>query len=168
MQRGTGAAGGTGGESATMEQLRMGCPMVVEAAKVDVKDTDGSIALTFTTASDNVDDLRTRVRHIARMYEMHGGRGEMMWHHMGGRTAGEMGRGDGAGRGAMAARGTMPAVRTRVEEIDRGARLVLTPADPAQLVTLREHLRMHQQRMQSGECWMLQQGAGSQQPGTGR
>lgn len=137
-----------------MQQMRAGCPMIVQGADVAVADTDNGVALTFTTQAGDEEalrDLRQRVQHMAQMYEMHRGRGHMMWHRMGRGRAGMAQRG---GMGPMG--GPMPAARATVTDIDRGARLELTPADPAELQALREHARWHQQRMQSGECWMVQ------------
>jgi hypothetical protein len=50
----------------------------------------------------------------------------------------------------------MPAATATVTDTDLGARLELRPSDASQLGALREHVRWHQQRMHSGECWMLQ------------
>jgi hypothetical protein len=147
---------GTGG--GMMDQLRAGCPMVVQGADVTAADTDGGVALTFTTDAGDVGELRTRVRSMAQMYGMHRGQGGMMWHHMGGKGMGHGGRGMGAaGMGHMAGRGPMPAASDTVTDTDQGARLELRPTDPAQLDDLREHVRWHQQRMHSGECWMPQE-----------
>lgn len=146
---------GTGG--GMMDQLRAGCPMVVQGTDVSVVDTDGGVALAFTTDAGDVAELRTRVRSMAQMYGMHRGQGGMMWHHMGGAGMGHGGRGmGGAGMGHMAGRGPMPAASDTVTDTDQGARLELRPTDPSQLEDLREHVRWHQQRMRSGECWMLQ------------
>jgi hypothetical protein len=136
------------------QELRAGCPMVVEGADVEVTDTEGGVALTFTTEVGDVGDLRARVQHMAEMYGMHRGRRGMMWHHMGHQGRGRAG--PGMGMGHMAGRGPMPAATATVTEIDRGARLELRPTDASQLEALREHVRWHQQRMESGECWMLQ------------
>jgi hypothetical protein len=40
----------------------------------------------------------------------------------------------------------------RAEDIDRGARLVFTPRDPAQLEALRRGIRQHASLRQSGGC----------------
>lgn len=137
-----------------MQQLRAGCPMVVEGADVAVADTEEGVALTFTTEAGDVGDLRARVQHMAQMYGMHAGQRGMMWHHMGGQG---QGRGDpGMDMGHMAGRGPMPAATATVTEVDKGARLELRPTDAPQLEHLREHARWHQQRMKTGECWMLQ------------
>ena len=77
---------------------------------------------------------------------------------MGGQNRGR--GGPGMGMGHLAGRGPMPAATATVTEIDKGARLELRPTDESQLSQLREPVRWHQQRMESGDCWMLQgQGA---------
>jgi hypothetical protein len=78
---------------------------------------------------------------------------------MGGEGMGHGGRGmggEGMGMGHMAGRAHMPAASNTVTDTDKGARLELRPTDPSQLDALREHVRRHQERMHSGECWMLQ------------
>lgn len=148
-------------EDGAMEQLRADCPMVVQGADVTAADTEGGVALTFTTDTGDVADLRTRVRHLAQMYGMHHGQAGMMWHHMGGEGMGGEGMGhggpgqDGEGMDHMAGRGPMPTASTTMTDTDLGARLELRPTDPLQLDALREHVRRHQERMHSGECWTL-------------
>ena len=118
-----------------MQRMGSSCPMVVEGAKVEVEDTKAGVALTFTTEGDNLADLRQRVEQMGKMYEMHQGRGHMMWHHMGpgkGVGAGHP-MGMGTGRGMGMGPGPMPAASVKVEETEQGARLILTPTDSAQL-----------------------------------
>ncbi len=146
------AMSATGGDM--MQQLRAGCPMVVEGADVVVANTEEGVALTFTTESGDVGDLRARVQHMAQMYGMHAGQRGMMWHHMGGQGKGR--GGPGMDMGHMAGRSPMPAASATVTEVDKGARLELGPTDASQLEHLREHARLHQQRMKTGECWMPQ------------
>ena len=149
-------------EDGMMEQLRAGCPMVVQGADVTVTDTEGGVALIFMTDTGDVADLRTRVQHMAGMYEMAHGQAGMMWQHIGSEGMGYGGPGmggegmGGEGMGHMAGRGPMPAASTTMTDTDLGARVELRPTDPSQLDALREHVRWHQQRMHSGECWMLQ------------
>lgn len=156
-------------EDGIMEQLRAGCPMVVQGTDVTAADTEGGVALTFTTETGDVADLRTRVQHMAQMYGMHHGQAGMMWHNMGGEGMGHGGPGmggegmghEGTGMGGpgmdhMAERGPMPAASTTMTDTDLGARLELRPTDPSQLDALREHVRWHQERLHSGECWTLE------------
>jgi hypothetical protein len=44
----------------------------------------------------------------------------------------------------------------RAEDSDGGARIVLTPKDPAQLADLRAHVREHVAQMQSGHCPIME------------
>lgn len=156
-----------------MAQLRAGCPMMAEGATVAVSDTDNGVALTFTTASGDVGDLRTRAGHMTQMYSMHHGQRGMMWHAHGGgmmgagpgpgamggagmaHGPGAMGGGMAHGAGMAGPSGMMPAASATVEEVDGGARILLTPTDPADLEALRQHVRAHSERMGSGECPML-------------
>jgi hypothetical protein len=39
--------------------------------------------------------------------------------------------------------------------IDNGARLTLTPRDPAKLAEFRKEVRAHVERMQNGDCSMM-------------
>jgi hypothetical protein len=49
----------------------------------------------------------------------------------------------------------MPAMHPQVEDVDRGARLKMTPADPAKLSDMRQHMKQHAQMMnQSHGCSM--------------
>jgi hypothetical protein len=143
-------------------KAQQACPMLVDGVNVDVEDTADGIAMRFTTTTrDNVDDLRNRVEKLSRMYGAERGKGEMMWQHMGHKRAegDRPGTGMGAGRGQdQGVVGGMPPATARVENIDNGARLLLTPTDSGQLSALREHARDHQRRMSGGECWWMHEG----------
>lgn len=132
------------------------CPMALSGVQVTRSETDSGVLLTFTTDLANVSDLRQRVRAMAQMYQQHQGHGPMMWQHMGPRHGPGMLPPNGMGPGRGMGPGPMPALNATVEDIEGGARLFLTPVNPADLELLQEHLQMHQQRMQSGECWMSQ------------
>lgn len=146
------------------------CPMNVQDATVrvvegtekgkDGKDGSQWVALAFTTKSKaDVAELRRRVALMAEMHNddlrmhgpgqgMHGGRGPMA------RPGDHRGR-HGGMRGMMGGpmmMMTMLDTTARVENIEGGARLVLTPKDPAELPALREHLRARATRMSSGTC----------------
>lgn len=150
-----------GGAGGMMAQLRSSCPMVVQGANVKVTDTEGGVELVFTTSGGDVNDLRQRVEHMSQMYQMHGDHGSMMWHYM---SSSRMGPGMGMALDA-GVHGPMPAAKASVETIDNGARLVLTPVSAAELAALREHVRFHQARMQSGQCWMWSSGSTQAAPG---
>jgi hypothetical protein len=44
----------------------------------------------------------------------------------------------------------------RAEDIDAGARIVLTPRDPSQLAELRARVHEHAAQMASGHCPMME------------
>lgn len=147
-----------------MQPSNMGCPMTAQGADVTVEDTDGGVTLTFTTDDTDVADLRARVQGMSQLYAMHQGRAGMMWHNAGRKGMGHgagmgMGRGMGAGAGMknMMGSGPMPATSATVTDTDKGASIELRPTDAAQLDALRQHVLSHQQRMHSGECWMMQE-----------
>lgn len=134
--------------------------MTIDGVSVSAADTEGGASLTFEVEDGDVAELRRRVQHMAQMYTTHAGHGGMMWHHMGGGSGGGMhgkgmhGEGGGKGMGMMGKAGPMPPADASVEDIDRGARITFAPKDPSQADALREHVRMHQARMGTGECWM--------------
>lgn len=124
------------------------CPMRVEGTQVTASDVEGGIALTFTTATGDVSELRQRVQ---RMAEMHGQSGHM--------PMGPGGAAAGPGQGHHGTRMghgmRMPEATTSIEEVPGGSRLVLRPKDPAMLGALREHARQHSEHMQGGACPMM-------------
>jgi hypothetical protein len=130
------------------------CPMKVPGVAVSASDTEGGIAIVFTTATGDVNDLRARVRKMAEMHShvggMHGGGGMM-------KDAADGGTEDhGMMQGCMMGKaGGMHDATATVEDVEGGARLILSPKDAAHLDALRAHVRKCQQRMQSGECPMV-------------
>lgn len=147
-----------GGADAAMMQA---CPMAVPGTQVAVSDTAGGEALTFTTAGGDVGELRRRTSAMAamhdrmgagaRMEQMQGGMapgGGMMGPGIGG---GSMGGGQGGGGHGM----TMPPSRAAVEDVENGARIVVTPNDPADLERVRSAVRMRAKHMQQRGCEMM-------------
>ncbi|HEY6034667.1 MAG TPA: hypothetical protein VIV58_10420 [Kofleriaceae bacterium] len=106
------------------------CPLEVAGTQVAAADTADGAAMTFTTTGD-VANLRQRVHHMAEMHD----------HMMGG--------------GMMTMKMKMVPSTARAEDIDGGARIVLTPKDPAQLSELRAHVHEHATMMASGHCPMM-------------
>jgi hypothetical protein len=115
------------------------CPMSVQGTTVTASDIDGGIALTFVTPTGDVSELRRRVHRMAEMHE--------------------------TGCGIMGQRGTMMAGRkmsdstsgsaiASADDVDHGARLVLEPADPGQLGSFREQVRVCVEHLKRGECPM--------------
>jgi DNA-binding transcriptional LysR family regulator len=118
-----------------------GCPMMMDPAttQITTADTSNGVAVTFTTDGD-VNDVRARARHMADMHNqmaaMHGG----------------------AAGGGMHGMAMVPS-RATAEDLPGGARVVLVPADPAQLATLRQQVHMHTAMMQQGKCPMMEHGS---------
>jgi hypothetical protein len=134
-----------------MEGMPMSaCPMAIPGTQLMVADTPDGESVTFTTSPDRAAELRRRVHAMADMHNSH--------HHGGGMEG--MHHGGTMGGGSMASTGggdTMmpPPSRAAVEDVDGGARLVVTPNDPADLDRLRSTVRMHAEHMrQTGTCEM--------------
>lgn len=139
------------------------CPMQVSGTTARAEDVEGGAAIVFTTSGD-VAELRRRVAHMAEMHERRGGEahgrgmGMMGGPHSHAGQSGEAGgpAQQGASPGGMGMRGRMmPPATARSEAIEGGARLVLTPRDPADLTRLREHVAQHSQMMEAGHCPMM-------------
>ena len=111
------------------------CPMQAPGTQVVAADTADGVAVAFTTTGD-VGALREHVRHMAAMHERE------------------------ANRAGASAHMPMVPSTARVEDIDGGARIVLTPRQPDQLAALRGHVHDHADRMARGECPMMDQSHG--------
>jgi hypothetical protein len=142
------------------------CPMAIPGTQVAAVDTPDGVALVFTTEAGGVDELRRRVAAMADMHNQHhGGTGEhagmgghagMMMMMGSAGTADHAGMAEGKHDGAMA-----PPSRAVVQPIDGGARIVLTPLDPANLLALRSHVHEHAARMQSSRTCSMDHAAPS-------
>jgi hypothetical protein len=113
-----------------MMQMMRNCPMHVQGAKVAVADTADGVAVSITTESGKVDELRRRMKLIAEMRDANENRPAMMPNRI-------------------------PAT-VKYEEVPNGARLTLTPKDPAQLEALRKQVHKRAERLQNGACSMMQ------------
>ncbi len=131
-------------EAARQQRTAEACPVSVEGAEVQSREVPNGVALVFTTEGD-VDELRARVDRFAQLHNeqsatpMPSGReerGEHAMHH-----------------------GMVPS-RAEVEEIDRGAQIILTPRDPGQLSALRQDAERSAQQMSGGECPVMGSQAG--------
>ncbi len=111
------------------------CPLQVEGTAARAEDVEGGAAIVFTTTGD-VAELRRRVAAMAEHHAAHA---------------------EGACACPMAA--STPAHEARAEDVDGGARLVLTTSDPEDVEALRSNVREHADRMSSGACPMM--GGGS-------
>lgn len=147
-----------GGPEAAMGDM---CPMEVPGATVAEQDSPGGATLIFTTSGD-VARLRERVRAVAEMHNRHqaamsqdGGMhmhgSESMHGHMHGGMMGSRPDGGAHMHGGM----TMVPAEARSQDIERGAALVLTARNPADVEALRAHARQHAQEMASGHCGMM-------------
>ncbi len=136
------------------ERLAAMCPMAVPGAHVSAADVSTGEALTFSTTSpDQVADLRSRVHAMADMHNRHHASGDMSGM-QGGMHGGMMGTGTDSG-GGMGHMPMPPPSTASVEDTDTGARLVVTPKDPAQLAQLQSAVRGHADMMQQGHCGMM-------------
>lgn len=135
------------------------CPTDVPGTRVSAEDTSTGEALTFTTTTDQLPALRERVHAMADMHNRHhaggdGGHGRMGGMH-GGMMGGDPGHGGMKG-GDMGDMQMPPPSRADVEDLPDGARIVVTPNDPADLGLLQKTVRMHAEHMQRHGCGMME------------
>lgn len=111
--------------------------MSVPGTQVYAADTSNGEALTFTTTSgpEPRAELRVRVHAMANFHNQ--------------RHAGT-----GGGQAVGAAMSMPPPSRAWVEEVEDGARISMTPNDPADLQKLQSAVRMHAAHMQRHGCGM--------------
>jgi len=114
-----------------MSQGMMNCPMNLQGTSVAVADTASGVAVSITTKPENVVELRKRVEQMAAMHSSQASTPAMM-------------------------QGQMMPGTVKYEAIENGAKLTLTPKDPAKLAEFRTQVRAHVERMQKGECSMMQ------------
>ena len=106
------------------------CPMKVQGADLVVADTKDGIALTITSKSGDVAELRRRVEKMAKMHQT-------------------------PSDGHMMHQGVIP-FTAKYEEIPNGARLTLTANKAEQLNEFRAQVRKHAEQMKKGDCSMMQ------------
>ena len=111
------------------------CPMAIPGVAITVDDSVDGVAINFSTTSGDVAELRRRVESIAKMHS-DTQPGAMM-------------------SGNMKA-GKMIPFTLKQEATSNGARLLLTPKDPALLLEFRAQIRTHVEHMQKGDCSMMQ------------
>jgi hypothetical protein len=109
--------------------MMQSCPMKVTGADVSVADVEHGIALTVTTKSGDVADLRRRTENMAKMHSESSNAGM---------------------------HGQMMSFSVKYEEVPNGARLTLTPKDATQLQEFRAKVRQHVEHMAKGDCSMMQ------------
>lgn len=128
----------SGQAAAPPDQMMAMCPMTVPGTQVYAADTANGEALTFTTSPDQVAELRIRVHAMGNMHnQRHGGMG-------GGQAMG----------GMMGSMIMPPPSRAWVDDVENGARISMTPNDPADLQKLQSAVRMHATHMQQHGCRM--------------
>ncbi len=164
------AAEASGKPGAMMGEGMAGeCPMKVDGTSVTAENVEGGVTLSFTTTGD-VAELRRRVARMAEMHNGHAsGEHSMGMHASAGgddspseheQRGGMMGGGMmGGGGGNM-----MPPSKARAQNVEGGARIVLTPIDPAKVATLQEHAGQMAERMSSGKCPMISMHGEGQDP----
>lgn len=147
----TGAPGGghrTGSAGREGMMMEM-CPERVPGTQARVVDVPNGIAVEFSTDQPKqVAELRRRLERLARMHEEH---------RIGAGMHGRMMNGSDERKptaGCMHGMGPMMDATTRVEEIPSGGRLVVTAASEGDVEQLREHVRIHVERMEKRECPM--------------
>ena len=109
----------------------MNCPMNLQGTTVADADTATGISVSITTKPENVAELRKRVEQMAAMHSGQASSPTMM-------------------------QGQMMPGTVKYEVIENGAKLTLTPKDPAKLAEFRTQVRAHVEKMQKGECSMMQ------------
>lgn len=131
------------------------CPMDVPGTQLAFAELPDGAAVTFTTTPDQADLLRGRVRAMADMHNTHhadaaatGNGGATMGGHMGMHHH----------MGDMSGMQMPPPSRATVEDVPNGARLVVTPNDPADLAKLRSTVRAHAEEMQQHGCGGMREG----------
>lgn len=151
-----------GGETQGQHAMSENCPMHVQGTTVTAEDVEGGAALVFVTTGDT-DMLRERVRNMATAQEstamapesqrmgmsetMRPGSAEDT-------TAGAKQSDDAASATGPMDPLTSPDVDTRVEDVEGGARLVMTATNPADVETVRADAQRHGQQLSAGECAM--------------
>lgn len=138
-----------------------GCPMAVAGVTTAVTDVERGVAITITASPEGVAEVRARAHRMGEgggmmtacpcnMAIADGGMmGGMMHGHMGADAGMHM----GAGTPGMMATSRAD---TRVEDVDRGVRIILLARDANDVPALREHARMHVDHMEAGGCPMMQ------------
>ena len=138
------------------------CPADLPGVSVTAQDTQDGSALVFTSNTGNVEALRGRVQNLATLMNnqkanqkpesgtnMH----EMGPHHTYDHGSGMPQQAPGQVQGAnQGVSGELVAARARVENIEKGARLVLTPVNPAQLAMVRGFVQEQAGKLSSGDC----------------
>ena len=135
------------------------CPMSVPGTNLSAADTSTGEAITFTTTPDQAAALRERVHAMADMHNRHHASGDAGHDEMGGMHGGGM-TGGHASHGMMGDMQMPPPSRAVVEDLPDGARIIVTPNDPADLERLQKTVRTHAEHMQQHGCGMMDHARG--------
>jgi hypothetical protein len=146
----TPASAGPGGRAADSSL----CPTAVPGTTVRATDTEGGAALELTTTGD-VAAVRARSRKLAEHHGMTGDQPSAGGHGPG-RAPGQAMGGhamDGQAMGGHAMGGhAMDDAEVRVQDIEGGVRIELTPRVPTGLEAVRTHANHLAQRLGAGDC----------------
>src|SRR5262249_40862336 len=102
--------------------------------ELSIDDVTRGIALTMTTKTGDLNQLRLRVESMAEMHSASAG----------------------AGMPGARMHGNNIPFSLKYEEVPNGARLTLTPQDPATLEEFRVRVREHEEQIKKGNCSMMQ------------
>jgi hypothetical protein len=114
-------------------QMMRNCPMHLPGAKVEVLDTADGVALTLTADAGSVDELRRRVQFLVSRHNERFDKLRVMPH------------------------ARILAGKATYEEVPNGAKLMLVPRDPAQLEAFRTQVHERVERLQGGDCLMMEE-----------
>ena len=130
------------------------CPTAVPGTTVRATDTEGGAALELTTTGD-VAAVRARSRKLAEHHGMPGDHPSAGMHgpgHGPGQAMGGQAM-DGRAMGGHAMGGhAMVDAEVRVQDIEGGVRIELTPRVPTELEAVRAHAGHLAQRLGAGDC----------------
>ncbi|MBC7173138.1 MAG: hypothetical protein H5U40_11945, partial [Polyangiaceae bacterium] len=125
-----------------------GCPLLARTTTVRAEDVEGGAAIVFTTEEGDPAAIRSRAEQMAEMHNEHHGQDAPPGQH----------------ERMMAEHPNMHGADARAEDIEGGARVVFEPRGDGDVEALRDEVRAHAQRIESGECPMMPGGP----PGQGR
>jgi hypothetical protein len=145
------------------------CPFRLDGVTYELTEVEDGVVLTYSVEAAKLEELRKRVYAAAQMMtEMHSGETPMMGGHdqhqmMHSSQAGEEGKEMPCHAGMQCAEHQTGAMQmkkvpftVRAEDTPDGARLVFTPADPADRSALLSHLEQMTKQMPDGGCMFEQ------------
>jgi hypothetical protein len=118
-------------ESAMRMMVSETCPLNLSGVEVTELDTPTGVEVNITTQTENVAELRRRVERFIAMHNNEHSTMPMMQR-------------------------TVISGTVNYEPIENGARLTLTPTDPAKLSQFRTQVKAHIESAKKGECPMIE------------